>query len=64
MSIFQKKKIVTHIKKWKSVTHMQEKTKGNRNCERSQISHLIDTGSEEAIMNMFKEQKRNHLRKI
>ena len=43
---------------------MQEKTKGNRNCERSQISHLIDTGSEEDKMNMFKEQKRNHLRKI
>ena len=63
MSIFQKKNII-HTNKWKSVTHTQEKTEGNRNYEKSQISHLIDTGSEGAIINMFKEQKRNHLKKI
>ena len=46
------------------MTHTQEKTEGNINYERSQISHLIGTGPEGAIINMFKEQKRNDLKKI
>ena len=33
------------------------KTVGNRNCERPQMSHLIDIGFKEAIINMLKELK-------
>lgn len=30
------------------------KAAGNRNCERAQMSHLIDTGFKEATINIFK----------
>ena len=38
------------------------KTAGNRNCERAQMSHLIDPGFKEAIINMFKEPKGTRLK--
>lgn len=38
------------------------KAAGNRNCERAQMSHLIDTGFKEATINIFKELKETRIR--
>lgn len=38
------------------------KAAGNRNCERPQMSHLIDTGFKETTINRSKELKETRIR--